>query len=82
MTDELPGSAALHRLAAIERQLAYLYAHFGLDPKAADQVELPLPAEIEALIGQGKHLAAVKAYRQTFGANLADATRAVKRLGS
>jgi len=32
------------RLAVLERQIMYLYAHFGLDPAAADQVELPVPS--------------------------------------
>lgn len=42
------------RLTALERQIAYLYAHFGLDPAAADQMELPVPARIAALVGLPK----------------------------
>jgi len=68
------------RLAVLERQLMYLYAHFGLDPAAADQVELPVPSEITALVRYGKKVAAIRDYRRTFNASLADATRAVGRL--
>jgi len=75
MTDESDGIAA--RISAIERQIAYLYGHFGLDPVAADRVDL---AEIVALIKAGKKVAAVKTYRDTFNASLADAARAVGRL--
>ncbi len=72
---------SVDRLAAVERQIAYLYAHFGLDPTAADRVELPVPAEITALVRDGKKVAAIRDYRRAFDAGLADATRAVGRLG-
>lgn len=70
------------RLAQLERRIAYLYAHFGLDPAAADAVELPVPAAITALVRDGRKVAAIKDYRREFDANLADATRAVGRLRS
>jgi len=68
------------RLAVLEWQITYLYAHFGLDPAAADQVELPVPSEITALVRDGKKVAAIRDYRRAFNASLADATRAVGRL--
>jgi ribosomal protein L7/L12 len=68
------------RLAALERQIAYLYAHFGLDPAAANQVELPVPARIAALVSDGKKVTAIREYRRVFDASLADATRAIDRL--
>ncbi len=68
------------RLAVLERQITYLYAHFGLDPAAAEQVELPVPSEITALVRDGEKVAAIRDYRRAFNASLADATRAVGRL--
>jgi hypothetical protein len=69
------------RLDALERRITYLYAHFGLDPAAADEVELPVPEQITALVREGKKVAAIREYRRAFVADLADATRAVGRLG-
>lgn len=68
------------RLGALERQMTYLYAHFGLDPAAAEQIELPVPSEISALVRDGKKVTAIRDYRRVFGASLADSTRAVGRL--
>jgi hypothetical protein len=72
--------ATEQRLARIERQLMYLYAHLGLDPGAAEQVELPVPAEVAALVRDGKKVAAVRVYRRAFDSSLTAATRAVGRL--
>lgn len=47
---------------------------------AAEQVELPVPAEITALVRDGKKIAAIRDYRRAFEASLTDATRAVGRL--
>ena len=80
MADELSESEA--RIIRLERLVQYLYGHFGLRTTAADGMELPVPSEITALLGEGKNRAAVKEYRAQFDANLADATRAVKNLGS
>ena len=68
------------RIAVLERQIAYLYAHFGLDPAAADSVQLPVPDEVAALVRQGKTVTAIRDYRRAFDTTLADATRAVRRL--
>jgi hypothetical protein len=51
MVDDEPGDDGR---AALERQIGYLYAHLGLDPAAADHVELPVPPEIAALLRDGK----------------------------
>ena len=56
--------AAYDRLVVLERQGMYLYAHFGLDLAAADQVELPVPSEITALVRDGKKVAAIRDYRR------------------
>ncbi len=74
------GTPSDNRLEVLERQITYLYAHFGLDPEAAEQVELPVPAKITALVRDGKKIAAIRDYRRAFQASLTDATRAVGRL--
>lgn len=66
------------RVATLEGRIAYLYARFGVDPAAAEQVELPVPTAILELVREGKEVAAIKNYRGTFGSSLGDATRAIR----
>jgi len=70
------------RLARIERQLAFLYRHFGLDPQLADAFPAAgnLPPEFTEALRQQNLIAAIKIYRQVTGAGLAEAKDAVERI--
>ncbi len=70
------------RLARLERQVAFLYRHFGLDPALADvfgAVDGLPPAFVDALRRQDL-ITAIKLYRQATGASLADAKETVERI--
>lgn len=62
------------RLALIERKLDAVLDHLG--------VEVPEPhlQQVEALLGRGKTIEAIKAYREATGAGLREAKEAVDRL--
>jgi hypothetical protein len=70
------------RLARLERQVAFLYRHFGLDPALADVFGVPdgLPPEFVAALRRQDLIAAIKLYRQATGAGLADAKETVERI--
>lgn len=70
------------RLARLERQVAFLYRHFGLDPALADVFGAPdgLPPEFVAALRRQDLLTAIKLYRQATGAGLADAKETVERI--
>ncbi|GAA3245607.1 hypothetical protein ACFO1B_38565 [Dactylosporangium siamense] len=70
------------RLARLERQVAFLYRHFGLDPALADVFGVPdgLPPEFVAALRRQDLMAAIKLYRQATGASLADAKETVERI--
>ncbi len=74
------GRPSDNRLAVLERQITFCMPTLVLIPMAAEQVELPVPAEITALVRDGKKIAVIRDYRRAFDASLADATRAVGRL--
>jgi len=59
------GKPSDDRRAVLERQITYQYAHFGLDPAAAEQVELPVPSEITALVRDGKKVVPAATVRPT-----------------
>jgi hypothetical protein len=63
------------RLALVERKLDAVLDHLGVD--------LPEPhlERVEDLLGQGRTIQAIKAYREATGADLRDAKEAVDRLG-
>ncbi len=64
----------MRRLALVERKLDAVLDHLG--------VEVPEPhlEQVEVLLGQGKTIQAIKAYREATGADLREAKEAVDRL--
>jgi ribosomal protein L7/L12 len=62
------------RLAAVERTVQAIADHLGV---VVPEERHP---EVERLLGQGKEIAAVKAYREATGADLLTAKRAVDEL--
>ncbi|QYN38101.1 hypothetical protein K1T35_13215 [Pseudonocardia sp. DSM 110487] len=65
----------MRRLALVERKLDAVLDHLG--------VEVPEPhmEQVEVLLGQGKTIQAIKAYREATGADLREAKETVDRLG-
>jgi ribosomal protein L7/L12 len=65
----------VRRLALLERKLDAVLHHLG--------VEVPDPhlEQVRALMGQGRTIQAVRAYRDATGAGLREAKQAVDRLG-
>ncbi|GAA1145594.1 ribosomal protein L7/L12 [Ornithinicoccus hortensis] len=71
-------AALRRRVAILERQVAALAQHVGLD-QLPDQPGVPHGAdEVVQLLRQDKKIAAVKAYREATGEGLAEAKRAVE----
>ncbi|MFG2039301.1 hypothetical protein [Dactylosporangium sp. NPDC048998] len=70
------------RLFRAERQVAFLYRHFGLDPQLADTFSgvANMPPEFTEALRQQNLLAAIKIYRQVTGVSLAEAKDAVERI--
>ncbi|GGM65403.1 hypothetical protein ACFFX1_02765 [Dactylosporangium sucinum] len=75
-------AADIARVARLERQIAFLYRHFGLDPRLAEQIDVPrdLPPEFADALRQHNLILAIKIYRQATGASLAEAKAAVERM--
>jgi hypothetical protein len=65
----------MRRLALVERKLDALLDHLG--------VEVPQPhlERVEELLGRGRTIEAIKAYREATGTDLREAKEAVDRLG-
>ncbi|WP_328540551.1 ribosomal protein L7/L12 [Streptomyces sp. NBC_00344] len=61
-----------HRFARVERQLDLITAHLGVP----SELDAELSA-VDALLRQGKSIAAIKAYREITGAGLKEAKEAV-----
>ncbi|WP_433058434.1 ribosomal protein L7/L12 [Dactylosporangium sp. CS-033363] len=71
------------RLARLERQVAFLYRHFGLDPNLAESFPgrpAGMPPEFAEALRQNNLIAAIKIYRQVTGAGLKEAKDAVEAL--
>ncbi|GAA4245632.1 hypothetical protein [Dactylosporangium darangshiense] len=70
------------RLARLERQVAFLYRHFGLDPALADAFPgaAGMPPEFTEALRAQNLIAAIKIYRQVTGAGLAEARDEVERI--
>ena len=70
------------RLARLERQVAFLYRHFGLDPALADAFPgaSGMPPEFTEALRQNNLIAAIKIYRQITNAGLAEAKAEVERI--
>ncbi|WP_426511244.1 hypothetical protein ACPPVO_11835 [Dactylosporangium sp. McL0621] len=70
------------RLARLERQVNFLYRHFGLDPQLADAFPgtAAMPPQFTEALRQNNLIAAIKIYRQVTGVGLAEAKAAVEAL--
>ena len=77
----------IHRLeaqvAAHEQTIAQLCEKLGIEPTRSSATTIvatgaPLADEEKRLLGEGKKIAAIKAYRERTGANLVDAKEAVE----
>jgi ribosomal protein L7/L12 len=66
----------LVRIAQLERRVAYLFHHLGLDPAHAEM--MPLPAEFDLALRTGNMMAAIKIYREARGVSLKEAKEAVE----
>ncbi len=64
----------MRRLALVERKLDAVLDHLGVE------VREPHLEQVEALLGQGKTIQAIKAYREATGADLREAKQAMDRL--
>jgi ribosomal protein L7/L12 len=64
----------IRRLALVERKLDAVLDHLGVE------VSEPHLQRVEALLGQGKTIQAIKAYREATGADLREAKEVVDRL--
>ncbi|WP_238016563.1 hypothetical protein KZZ52_10985 [Dactylosporangium sp. AC04546] len=70
------------RIARLERQIAFLYRHLGIDPRLAEQIDVPrdLPPEFTDALRKHNLVLAIKIYRQVTGVSLAEAKAAVERM--
>ncbi|MEV6929836.1 ribosomal protein L7/L12 [Dactylosporangium sp. NPDC051485] len=70
------------RLARLERQVAFLYRHFGLDPQLADAFPGTdsMPPEFTQALRANNLIAAIKIYREVTGCGLVEAKAAVERI--
>jgi ribosomal protein L7/L12 len=64
----------IRRLALVERKLDAVLDHLGVE------VHEPHLEQVEVLLGQGKTIQAIKAYREATGADLREAKEAVDRI--
>ena len=66
------------RIGQLERKVAHLYEHLGLDPlPPAGSVS----ERVRELVGEGKMIEAIKVHRDETGLDLASATEQVQALG-
>lgn len=74
-------SSDQQRIFRLEQRVAYLYQHLGLDPADAEAASAALlpPSFYEALRARNL-IAAIKIYRDTTGAGLAEAKREVEAI--
>ena len=86
----------LARLARLELQIGYLFAHLGLDPEAAaggtgydamptsgplpGPVGTAVPPELVTALPRGKMIEAIKIYRSITGEGLREAKAAVESM--
>jgi hypothetical protein len=69
-----PSHSSAGQLRRLERKLDLILAHLGIEYKEDDQ----LPPEARELADRGEKIAAIKAFRERTGADLAEAKRAVE----
>ncbi|NBE96168.1 hypothetical protein FE391_20020 [Nonomuraea sp. KC401] len=70
------------RVARLERQIAHLERHLGIDPALIDSVDgdSRLPPDFYAAMRKGKKILAIKIYREATGASLMTAKKAVEEM--
>ncbi|MGH3405255.1 MAG: hypothetical protein ACRDRJ_22535 [Streptosporangiaceae bacterium] len=69
------------RLARVERQVACLLQHLGIDPEVtAGEAGSPYPPELLVALQRGRMVEAIKIYRQVTGAGLREAKAACEAL--
>ncbi|MEV4168614.1 hypothetical protein [Nonomuraea sp. NPDC049709] len=70
------------RIARLERQVAYLQRHLGIDPAFIDSVSggPELPPQFYQELRNGKMIKAIKIYREVTGASLLNAKNAVEAM--
>ncbi|WP_043623587.1 hypothetical protein [Nonomuraea candida] len=70
------------RVARLEKQVAYLNRHLGIDPRFIDSLaEGPsLPPDFYRELGRGKLVKAIKIYREATGSSLLVAKNAVEAM--
>ncbi|TDE28682.1 hypothetical protein E1295_42250 [Nonomuraea mesophila] len=73
------------RVARLEKQMAYLQRHLGIDPALIDPALIDsvgggsrLPPDFYAAMRKGKKILAIKLYREATGASLVVAKKAVE----
>jgi ribosomal protein L7/L12 len=79
MTDAEVTSHAI-RIAALERKVAELYAHLGLEEPAGTPSSGDVDPRVLASIQEGNLIEAIKHQREATGAGLAEAKAAVDAL--
>ncbi|MGI5284144.1 hypothetical protein ACQEVF_12485 [Nonomuraea polychroma] len=68
------------RIARLERQVADLQRHLGIDPALADPQGPFLPPEFYQALERGKTILAIKIYREATGASLLEAKNTVESM--
>lgn len=69
------------RIARLERQVAVLYRHLGLNPDVEDASPSGLPPSVVIALRQGNKIEAIKLYREATGVGLKEAKEAIERGG-
>jgi hypothetical protein len=78
----VPSAKQDDRLTRLEAQVAYLAERLGVSPEELDRHdEKPLPEEVRRLVADGHEVQAIRAYRESTGASLEAARRAVGATG-
>ena len=67
------------RLTELERQMAHLYQHNGIEPPPEPEPSRPSD-DVMSLIAQGKKIDAIAQLREETGLGLAEAKRVVEEL--
>ncbi|SEG99643.1 hypothetical protein SAMN05444920_113239 [Nonomuraea solani] len=70
------------RIARLEKQVAYLQRHLGIDPAVIDSIPngSALPPQFYQELRNGKTIMAIKIYRKATGASLLEAKNAVEAM--
>ena len=80
MAIEIEVSQLMQRLATLERELAYIYDHLGIDRPAEPAAGSPASPRVVQLAQSGDLMRAIKLYRQETGSDLKTAKELVERI--